>query len=402
MERAGLSLGSMLSMATLSSKLDQQLAQVNQRLKAAQLGIQIERRGHRLNLRGTLPPRPGTQRLRPHQQRLSLALPATPAGLKQAEIEAKIIAAKLLDKSFRWQDYQTVPSLGFLGALSLAEQVAAYEDMFLRVGDSSSRRTTWQTAYAPYLRQLLHHAAAHPDWALPELIYTLLEQLPPHRRQRQVACTALQGLCRFLQVELPIPLSRFWGHYSPNRTQERQLPEDSTIVAAFAQIPNPGWQYVYGLMATYGLRNHEVFFCDLTGLANGDPQGRIEVLATTKTGSHYVWPFPPQWIDVFQLRSPRLPQINTDLSTTPLQRIGQRVNQQFRRYGIPFRPYDLRHAWAVRTIHYGLPDTVAARMMGHSVAIHHRTYHRWLTLRDQQQAVARVLAQQGDALELNL
>ncbi len=102
----------------------------------------------------------------------------------------------------------------------------------------------------------------------------------------------------------------------------------------------------------------------------------------------------------FDLRSPQLPRINTDLSTTTLQRIGQRVNQQFRRYGIPFRPYDLRHAWAVRTIHYGLPDTVAARMMGHSVAIHTRTYHRWLTLRDQRQAVAQVLAARQDALEL--
>ncbi|XFA73098.1 site-specific integrase [Thermosynechococcaceae cyanobacterium Okahandja] len=384
----------------MSLSIDGQIAQVNQRLKAAQLGLQIERRGQRLNLRGTFPPRPGTQRLRPHQQRLSLALPATAAGLKQAEKEAKIIAAKLLDQSFRWQDYLTLPRVGSVGGLSLAEQVAAYEEVFFRANPSSSRRTTWQTAYAPYLRQLLACAAAHPDWALPELIYTVLEQLPSHRRQRQVACTAFQGLCRFLNVQLPIPLTQFWGQYSPSHTQKRQLPSDCDIVAAFNQIPHRGWQYVYGLMAAYGLRNHEVFFCDLAGLVNGDPEGMIEVLSTTKTGAHYVWPFPPQWIDTFGLRSPQWPRINTDLSTTTLQRIGQRVNQQFRRYGIPFRPYDLRHAWAVRTIHYGLPDTVAARMMGHSVAIHTRTYHRWLTLRDQRQAVAQVLATSRDTLEL--
>ena len=41
----------------------------------------------------------------------------------------------------------------------------------------------------------------------------------------------------------------------------------------------------------------------------------------------------------------------------------------------------------MRTIHVGLPDTVAARMMGHSVGIHTRTYHHWITRRDQQQAV---------------
>ncbi|BAC09764.1 tsr2212 [Thermosynechococcus vestitus BP-1] len=33
--------------------------------------------------------------------------------------------------------------------------------------------------------------------------------------------------------------------------------------------------------------------------------------------------------------------------------------------------------------------------MGHSVVIHTQTYHRWLTLRDQRQAVARVLTQYG-------
>ncbi|MFM8935376.1 MAG: tyrosine-type recombinase/integrase, partial [Vulcanococcus sp.] len=64
---------------------------------------------------------------------------------------------------------------------------------------------------------------------------------------------------------------------------------------------------------------------------------------------------------------------------TTLQQVGRRVAEQFRRYGLPLTPYDLRHAWAVRTIHIGLPDTVAARMMGHSVAIHTRTYHHWIT-----------------------
>ena len=40
----------------------------------------------------------------------------------------------------------------------------------------------------------------------------------------------------------------------------------------------------------------------------------------------------------------------------------------------------------------GLPDTVAARMMGHSVSIHNRTYHHWITRRDQQKAVDTALA----------
>ncbi|MBE9065963.1 site-specific integrase, partial [Leptolyngbya cf. ectocarpi LEGE 11479] len=72
-------------MAELSTThpIDKSLCQVNQRFKAARLGLQVERRGERLNLRGTLPPRPGSPKLRSYQQRLPLKLPATKAGLKQ-------------------------------------------------------------------------------------------------------------------------------------------------------------------------------------------------------------------------------------------------------------------------------------------------------------------------------
>ena len=38
--------------------LDAAIAKLNNRLKAARLGLQVECRGDRLNLRGTLPPRP--------------------------------------------------------------------------------------------------------------------------------------------------------------------------------------------------------------------------------------------------------------------------------------------------------------------------------------------------------
>jgi integrase len=143
-----------------------------------------------------------------------------------------------------------------------------------------------------------------------------------------------------------------------------------------------------------------VFFCDRDELRHNPDEARLTVLETTKTGLHDVWPFYPEWVDRLGLRQGELPRINTDLNRTTLQRIGQQVSIQFKRYGLPFSPYSLRHAWAVRTIHMGLPDTVAARMMGHSVAIHTRTYHRWITLRDQRRAVQTALAQQPRPREL--
>ncbi|MEM8546062.1 MAG: site-specific integrase, partial [Cyanobacteria bacterium P01_H01_bin.119] len=214
-------------------------------------------------------------------------------------------------------------------------------------------------------------------------------------RSRQICCTALNSFANFLNLELPTDLKTFWGTYGTHKTQQRQLPTDEQILAGYRQIPNPAWRFVYGVMATYGLRNHEVFFCDYGALVGGEKSGAIAVQETTKTGFHEVWPFYPEWVDQFNLRNITLPPVNIDLSQTTLQRVGQQVSTQFRRYQLPFSPYDLRHAWAVRTIHMGLPDTVSARMMGHSVAVHNRTYHRWITRRDQQKAVDAALRTQS-------
>jgi integrase len=375
-----------------AASIDSRIEQVNQRLKAAQLGLQVERRGQKLTLRGTLPPRPGSHRLRPYQQRISLDLPATPTGLKQAEQQAKIIAAQLIQNTFNWRDYLPLTGGGRLHQMDLAEKLLAFERHFLaQAGATASTRTTWETAYAPYLRKLGAIAQAHPQLSLAEAIYATVQSTTANSRSRQVCCTALGVLADFLQIELPTELKSFWGGYGPSQTQARRLPTDAEIVAALEMIPNPAWRFVYGVMATYGLRNHEVFFCEYAALKQGISGATVEVLDTTKTGNHEVWPFYPEWVEQFNLRDVQIPQINTDLSHTTLQRVGQQVSSQFRRYGVPFSPYDLRHAWAVRTIHFGLPDTVAARMMGHSVAIHTRTYHRWIARRDQQQAVEAAL-----------
>ncbi|MEM9002840.1 MAG: site-specific integrase [Cyanobacteria bacterium P01_F01_bin.86] len=376
--------------------LDSPLTKVNARLKAAQLGLRIERRGDKLALRGTLPPRPDSDRQQPHQQRIPLKLPANKIGLKQAEQEAKVVAAKLIEQTFDWRAY-VAPQRQVLGSDELIDKITAFEQHYLAAGlldpdkHPASVKATWEKAYAPYLRKLQTLQEQRSTLSLPEAIVATVKSTRANSRSRQVCCTALGALANFLELELPMDLEKLWGKYGSSRTQMRNLPTDDDIVAWFSQIPNPNWQFVYGVMAVYGLRNHEVFFCDYGALAKGDTEAAIEVLDTTKTGSHDVWPFPPQWIEEFGLREIALPEIETDLKKTTLQRIGQQVTLQFNRYGIPFAPYDLRHAWAVRTILIGLPDTVAARMMGHSVAIHNRTYHRWITRRDQQRAVRATL-----------
>ncbi len=386
--------------------LDPLLAAHNGGLASAGVGLRIERRGERLGLRGPLPRRGGSGDFA--VQRISLGLPASEDGLAEAGRQLRQVLAELQRQQFDWQRWgrpaRPAPSSDALPPArggGIEQQLNAFAQAFeldpARRHNPAGSRTTWTAAYRPYLRRLAQAArdcgAQQPTARLLEQV---LESYPSGSRSRQQCGTALGALADHLQLALPDDWRERAAGYGLHRAQFRQLPSDSQILALLELIPNPAWRLAYGLMATYGLRNHEVFFCDLSALGPGADRV-IRVLPTSKTGEHQVWPFQPEWVDRFELerlgRDPGLlPPVRTDLRHTTLQQAGRRVAEQFRRYGLPITPYDLRHAWAVRTIHIGLPDTVAARMMGHSVAIHTRTYHHWITRRDQQQAVDAALA----------
>ncbi len=409
--------------------LDGAIASHNAGLASAGVSLRIERRGARLGLRGPLPSRRAGAGLA--VQRISLGLPATPAGLAQASQKLRQVLQALQRQCFDWDDWirrsspvqaetpgrndspeQAQPAFALgppsstaagLEATGLERQLADFEQSFLqdprRRRNPAGSRSTWAASYLPYMRRLRRDAARVSCRQITaELLVQTLETYALGSRSRQQAGTALAALARHLAVDLPNDWSERAGGYGLHAARFRQLPSDTQILHLVEQIPNPAWRLAYGLMATYGLRNHEVFFCDLSALAPGGDRV-LRVLPTSKTGEHQVWPFQPAWVERFGLeclgRDPRLlPPVRTDLGRTTLQQAGRRVAEQFRRYGLPITPYDLRHAWAVRTIHVGLPDTVAARMMGHSVAIHTRTYHHWITRRDQQQAVDAALARQ--------
>ena len=256
--------------------------------------------------------------------------------------------------------------------------------------------STWQSAYRPYLKRLTEISNQSNLSITKDLLTQVLLSYKENTRSRQLCSITLSALAKHLDLELPENWKKLGSGYGIHESHFRELPSDEKIINSFHSIPNPKWRFVFGLMATYGLRNHEVFFSDLSCLEKGGDK-ILRVFPKTKTGEHQVWPFHPEWINLFELNrlnntSNVLPNINKDLESTTLQHIGRRVSEQFRRYKISFTPYDLRHAWAVRTIHIGLPNTVAAKMMGHSVSIHTKTYHHWITRRDQQQAVDSALA----------
>ena len=379
-------------------ELQSQLTAANEQLAAQGFRLRVEQRGHKLCLRGTLPNRDDSARQ--SVQRISLGLNADLRGLEEAGQTARMVQRQLERNTFKWDDWQLRSSKPTAPPKTMAPQSAIERFRQSFFADPRRRRspagskTTWTGAYQPYLRRL--QALAEHRTIDADLLLETLQSYDEGSRSRQQCATALAALARHLEMALPEGWRQEAGGYGLHRAQFRQLPTDRQILEAALLIPNPRWRLAYGLMATYGLRNHEVFFCDGHSLADGSDQV-LRILPTTKTGEHQSWPFHPEWVERFGLlelaQNPKaLPMVTTDLKHTTLQQVGRRVSEQFRRYELPITPYDLRHAWAIRTIHIGLPDTVAARMMGHSVAIHTRTYHHWITRRDQQQAVDAALA----------
>ena len=376
----------------------QEINNANDKFATQGSKLKIEKRGEKLNIRGSLPSKEDKNNFK--IQRISLGIKADIYGLEEAKKKLQLINLQLELNQFDWINWKGNPNKRRIrNDFEFPNKLNQFEEFFFKESKSeyltSTRKTTWKSSYKPYLKRILDIYNCSKNEALDKIFQKTLESYKKGSRSRKQCATSLNVLAKYLDIQLPEDWKLNSRGYGLNKAGFRDLPKDELIEKLWEKIPNKSWKFVFGLMATYGLRNHEVFFCDLSSLTNfGDKI--IRVLPTTKTGEHQVWPFHPEWVEKFELsklgENPELlPNINNDLKITTLQNIGKKITDQFKRYSLKIKPYDLRHAWAVRTIFYDLPDTVAARMMGHSVSLHTQTYHHWITKRDQQQAVNNAL-----------
>ena len=347
---------------------------INQRLKAAKTGVSIKQRGDRLALRATLPPRPGSGKDKPHQQYLSLGIYANPAGLQRAEREAQRLGLLLAEGKFDWNLY--------LNAQPEGETVGYWLEKFKDHCIRSILRTDglsedgidklWRRRYVN-----LGLGKLNPNDVLtPELLIQAVLTKKSNSRSRQIACQVMAQFAKFAGLE--VDFSPYIGSYSSLK-QVKDLPSDQEIEEAVAAFKNPQWQYVAAMMATFGLRDHEVFFTEVLE-EDGD---WIAKVSDGKTEGRDVFPLPVEWVERWQLWERRLPPLKVRLK----EEYGERVARAFKRQGCPFTPYTLRHANAVRrSVTVGLPIKVAADDMGHSPEVHLKVYSRHLSKAQRREA----------------
>ncbi len=350
------------------------LKEVNARLKAAKIGVSVGQNGDCLHLRGIFPPKPGETK--PKQREIALKVYANPSGFKRAEAEARKIRSQIDLNQFNWLDWDE--KLRQKAEIKTTRTIREWTELFeINYFNSRARNpkseTTWKTEYDQVLRQL-----PLDEKVTPELLKSIIEATEPDTRTRKRYCMVLERFAQFVKIPLEVKTLRGkYGGKGAKRVKQRDLPTDEKISGIRDRIPNASWQYVFGLMACYGLRNHEIFYIDLEKLRESPVLSIIEHddENSPKTGERRVWACFPEWWDKWHLWDVSLlPQVTGRNN----RELGHRVTAALRRYDF-HNPYNLRHAWAVRTIEFGLPVELAAQQMGHSYKVHTDIYHDWIT-----------------------
>ena len=336
------------------------IAALNAELKGIRAGVAVQQIGDRLYLRATLPPKPGSNKSASYQQRIALGVYASEPGILKAKCEALRLSSDIASDRFQWSDW--ISSKPASELMSVESAIALVEtEYFQRRGRGVKTESTWKGEYTLIYRRL------QPGPVTKEGILSLVNKTEPNSRTRLRTCRALQKLAAVARVD--VDLDALKGNYSPRSVDSKLLPKDTLIIEWRDRISDPAWQWAYGMMATYGLRNHEIFHIEFGHL---DRLGII--VKEGKTGYRETWPLPTTWAERWNLQNTIIPQCtgrtNRDL--------GNRVSHAFKRFGVPFPPYDLRHAYALRTSLARLPPSVAASVMGHLEATHCNVYHRFL------------------------
>jgi integrase len=331
--------------------------------------VTIEINGDRLCLRGTFPPKPKSQRTKAYQQRLSLGIHANIEGVKLAEQKAREVGVALDAKTFDWTAYQKNKQPNHSDQpKTTADWVKEFEsDYFQKRSRTPTSKSTYKDNYLTPFNKL----PGSEQLTEQTLINTVLKTKPDSSTRLQTV-KALTKLGQF--AGLAVDLSEYRGSYSVTSVNPRDLPSDPEIAKCRLQLAdNPVALWVYGMMAAYGLRNHEIFHLDLSNI---EDDGEIQVLNKTKTGFRKVWPCFPEWVEMWNLGDPFVPEMQRPVESYKNKDLGAKVYSLLK--AIPFTPYNLRHAWARRTFEYGWNPEMAAHMMGHSLTIHIKTYHAWI------------------------
>ncbi|MEO1003035.1 MAG: integrase [Cyanobacteria bacterium J06638_7] len=355
---------------------DPWLSRQNDALKLRGLAVSLELFGTRIRLRASMPPRPTDPPATPwRQQRFStgLAYPAqAAAAVEQAEVLGRALERARLGETFDWAPWDAMgrrrrsaaPAMDGISGQAAIRQAYGWWSQQRKRGRSAD--ATWDVDYRQPLAALRTIETLEPRHLL-----ALVGAAQPASRSRLRAARAAAAVAQALGWgdELVGELRQRGKGYSAADAAPRELPRDREIEALVDRLP-PDWQWPVAVVATYGCRPHEALLH-----AEVLPSGLVRI-NDGKTGARQSLAMPAEWIRRWSLNEKRLPPTMTP--GRDHRAAGMAMGRKFRRVGASCVPYDLRHAWAVRAIHNPkISPSLAAKSMGHSLAVHSSIYQRW-------------------------
>lgn len=190
----------------------------------------------------------------------------------------------------------------------------------------------------------------------------------------------------------------------------KAIPSDAAL-QGFLDEQDGMMRWLLALIATYGLRPSEAWHAE--GI---DEDGWIVIPGDgkTKTARHIAPPVPSAWLTRYELKENferyqdelnkrwrirweernglQVPINNTQVTNSLWREMGRKDLKLF--VGDEWvRPYDLRHSYAIRCFTHeetmGDQEEDVAKWMGHGVDVHRRTYLRFMSKRQSDDALKR-------------
>jgi integrase len=406
----------------LTAKLTTELKAINARLRAARVSVSVRKSGNSLQLRTTLPIKPGDidkNGSGTKQYDISLGIPFSFDGLNTAEEEANQLGTLIARKQFIWTDK-------YLGKTRIKANLQNISDLIINFEQNyfQTRKRTLKSenTFNSYLYIAQKHLPKD-KLAINANFIEAVQSCSSSDSVKNELIKVIRVLCKCSGLEVP-ELNNF--KIQPTAKRKRDIPTDLEIEKEYLRFQNYAlnrptklinredrnnwklWRWVYGMLATYGLRPLEIFVKpDLDWwLSSDNTMNTWRVNEECKTGDREALPLYPRWIESFNLKNDQeaiellKAKIADKITSKQINAVRHGTDRWFRFVEIPFQPYDLRHAWAIRAHLMGIPIKAAADNLGHSVNMHTSIYQKWFSLENRNVAIEEAIKKKSKVEDL--
>jgi integrase len=359
----------------------------------------------------------------------------TKKGIQEAEKIAELVTVQLSANSFTWNWFN-----GLIGKDTKTEKpkdnptcnqlIREYKIHWFKENTKlKNPEGSWYLRFKDLENNLIDKQQELSD----SIIRTIIENTQNDSSIRRLVLQALTAFLDYFEISEYNNLIKSYKSKNNPTQKIRNVPSDEKIKTIFKIGFEPKnktpkiylhrltqWQFLYGLLAVYGLRIHEAWNIanwdkpvvltqgdwvtledhleediskyeqyrgdDILIPAILDPTNKDKILCikhNTKTGFRMSIPLSPvgeNWLEAFNLLQPlNLPDIENPLSKSKGK--GKVASictiltcQWFRGRGYGFTPHDLRHAYNHRGHQIGYNPTLLAKSLGHSLNMNSTTY----------------------------